>query len=231
MRSWSSSLPNHSPPNRPPSNASNRFSRRLKHRSHSANCATPPACAAATSPKSWHNLSMPVASLDPATVIASTAESGRNHSPPPYISLPSPPPTPHGSADPPSDRLRGRRPGRGDVSRPGWPKRLQPTNPTGPLLPFPASRLLYSRWEAETGDDVSFLPDPPLHQSSLKQVHQLSWPLSTPTTDSITLGIDVGAAASSSSLASPIRSHTRSLPPIKVPLGGATTTFTVAVTI
>jgi hypothetical protein len=58
-----------------------------------------------------------------------------------------------------------------------------------------------------------------------------SWPLSTPTTDSITLGIDVGAAASSSSLASPIRSHTRSLPPIKVPLGGATTTFTVAVTI
>jgi hypothetical protein len=65
-------------PNRPPGNASNRFSPKLKPRSHNASCATPRASAPATSLKSWLNSLLPAASLDPLMGIASTTEPGRN---------------------------------------------------------------------------------------------------------------------------------------------------------
>lgn len=59
-----------------------------------------------------------------------------------------------------------------------------------------------------------------------------SWLLSTPGSDSVSLNIDVFAATSTNLLQQPARGHTQSLPPIKVPtLGGTTTTFTVAVTL
>jgi hypothetical protein len=59
-----------------------------------------------------------------------------------------------------------------------------------------------------------------------------SWTLATPTTDTVTLGINVADLSYiTSKLPVPSRSHSRSLPPIKVPLGGATTTFNIAVTL
>jgi len=59
-----------------------------------------------------------------------------------------------------------------------------------------------------------------------------SWPLTTPTTDMVSLDVSVSApSVFTINSALPIRSHTRTLNSIKVPLNGATTTTNVAITI
>lgn len=59
-----------------------------------------------------------------------------------------------------------------------------------------------------------------------------SWPLATAATDTAALGVNVtDLSFIALKLPVPTRSHSRSLPPIKIPLGGATTTLTVAVTL
>jgi hypothetical protein len=58
-----------------------------------------------------------------------------------------------------------------------------------------------------------------------------SWPLKTPTLDSVTLDYEVLAVPSTTALALPTRLSTQSLPTIKVPLTGATTIEAIASTI